>query len=133
VSVGFLRKILFHRVDYLCCHFSSVGNSLLARFKVLSAVTMEITVLWDVTPCSLVNNYQHFGAVCCIFLRRESERSMRRFPQNTAFYQTTWHFIAENSNLCSHRHEILESHKIALYSQVTYLDFSPQIGAFTHV
>jgi hypothetical protein len=27
------------------------------RFEVLIAVTMKVTVVWDVTPCSLVNSY----------------------------------------------------------------------------
>jgi hypothetical protein len=31
------------------------------KFNVLTATTMEITVFWGVTPCSLVECYQRFG------------------------------------------------------------------------
>jgi hypothetical protein len=29
--------------------------------EVLMALTMKITVFWDVTPCILVHHYQHSG------------------------------------------------------------------------
>jgi hypothetical protein len=32
-----------------------------ARFEVLTVVTMKITVFWDVTPCRLVDCYRRFG------------------------------------------------------------------------
>jgi hypothetical protein len=38
-------------------------------FGVLTAVTMKITVFWDVTPCSLVERYQCFGRTCCFHLK----------------------------------------------------------------
>jgi hypothetical protein len=31
------------------------------RFKDLMAATMKITVVWDETPCTLADHYQHFG------------------------------------------------------------------------
>jgi hypothetical protein len=27
---------------------------------------MDITVFWDVSPCSLVDRYKHLGATCCL-------------------------------------------------------------------
>jgi hypothetical protein len=29
---------------------------------------MKNTVLWDVTPCSLVNIYRYFGGTICLYL-----------------------------------------------------------------
>jgi hypothetical protein len=31
------------------------------KFDILKAVTVMITVIWDVTPCSLVDCYTHIG------------------------------------------------------------------------
>jgi hypothetical protein len=38
----------------------NVGIWYLARFEVIMAVTMKITVFWDVTRCSVVDYYHHF-------------------------------------------------------------------------
>jgi hypothetical protein len=34
-------------------------------FQVHIAVSMNMVVVWDVEPCSLVEVYQHFRGVCC--------------------------------------------------------------------
>jgi hypothetical protein len=39
---------------------------------VLRAVSVKITVFWDVTPCCVVNGYQHFGRTC--YLRHQGRR-----------------------------------------------------------
>jgi hypothetical protein len=31
------------------------------KFNVLTVVAMNIALLWDVTPCSLVHRYRRFG------------------------------------------------------------------------
>lgn len=33
----------------------------IVRFEVLTAMDMNVTALWDVTPCSLIRAYQRFG------------------------------------------------------------------------
>jgi hypothetical protein len=53
----------------------------LSKISSSHKVTMEIPVLWAVTPCSLVNNYQHFGAVYCIFLHNEREKHVGGSPK----------------------------------------------------
>jgi hypothetical protein len=42
---------------------SSINN---LRFEVLTAVKMQMLVLWVVTPCGLVGKYQGFGAIYCV-------------------------------------------------------------------
>jgi hypothetical protein len=43
----------------------------LVRFEVFTLVTMKFTDFWDVTPCSLVDNYQYFGGGCCLTPSRQ--------------------------------------------------------------
>jgi hypothetical protein len=45
--------ILLSRDTGSCTDLINITQTL-TRFVVLSAVTMEITILWDMTPCSLV-------------------------------------------------------------------------------
>ena len=35
----------------------------------LTAITVKVTVAWDVTPCSLVRRYQLFGGSSCLHLQ----------------------------------------------------------------
>jgi len=45
-------------------------------FEVLTAVTMKITVSWDVTSCSLNVRYQGFGENCCLSLQGQIKVKM---------------------------------------------------------
>jgi len=38
-------------------------------FEVLMTMTMKIALLYDVTPCSLVDSYQRFGGISCRYLQ----------------------------------------------------------------
>jgi hypothetical protein len=40
-----------------------------ARFDIIKEVTMQNTVLSDITSCRLVESYQRFGKTYCILLR----------------------------------------------------------------
>jgi hypothetical protein len=39
------------------------------RYVILSALTITITIFWDMTPCSLVGRYYCFGRTCCLYLQ----------------------------------------------------------------
>jgi hypothetical protein len=41
------------------------------RFEVLMLVTVKIAVFWDVMLSSLVDLYQHAGAMCYLYFRIE--------------------------------------------------------------
>jgi hypothetical protein len=41
----------------------------ISKIWILSAVTLKITIVWDVTPSSLVEIYRCFGATCCFHLQ----------------------------------------------------------------
>jgi len=36
------------------------------------AISTEITVIWNVTPCSLLESYQHVGGTCYFHLQVEA-------------------------------------------------------------
>jgi hypothetical protein len=73
-TVGYLISYMGEGCQHLCwlcwvvCRWRNTGTLCLARFEVLMAVTMKITVFWDVTLCSVVDYYHHFRATCCIDL-----------------------------------------------------------------
>jgi hypothetical protein len=39
------------------------------RFEVLTAVVMESSILWDITPCILLNFNWRFGGTCRLYLQ----------------------------------------------------------------
>jgi hypothetical protein len=67
------------RVDTLL-HLAYDG---LVRFEGLTTVNINITVLWEVTPCSLINRYYCFGEACYLKLQfTYTEDGDRRFLRN---------------------------------------------------
>jgi hypothetical protein len=51
------------------------------RFQVLTAMTVNNTIIWDVTPCILVNVYRHIGRLYSLHLqgRKESQDSLKLY------------------------------------------------------
>jgi hypothetical protein len=68
------------------------------RFEVLMAVTMKISIFWNVTQYSLVHCYQCFRGTCCFLhsfaLRRESDDSSEMLK-----IHNSRHCIPEESNI----------------------------------
>jgi hypothetical protein len=69
-------------------------------FDVLTAVIIKSNLFGLVTPCSAVENYQHFGRTCCLHLhcRRISEANIYQFdPKNegSKFFRNVNEFISD--------------------------------------
>jgi hypothetical protein len=60
--------IIFRNVYELMSLCASRNVPLDVRLDVLSEVIMKITLAWDVTPCSLIERYQHFGINCYLYI-----------------------------------------------------------------
>jgi hypothetical protein len=56
------------------------NSSIYVGFEILTAVTIKITILWGVRPCSLVEFHRHFRATHSLHLegRRASQARSRR-------------------------------------------------------
>lgn len=63
------------------------------RLGVLTVVNGNITIFYDVTPCSQVDIYQSFGGT---FPEDESSSSSEKFIN---IYQTMWHHILKDGKL----------------------------------
>jgi hypothetical protein len=65
------------------------------RSEVLIEVTMQNTVLWDVTPCGHMQKYTNIlvEPTACIFRVKEENR---RFLWTVNFYQNAWYHIPES-------------------------------------
>lgn len=59
----------FCSIDHCKC------NAEIAEFVVLLAVTMKITVFWDVMTGRMVESCQHFGVTCCLNLQGRTSPS----------------------------------------------------------
>jgi hypothetical protein len=80
------------------------------RFQVLSAVSIKMTVFWDIAPYSLVETDRRLSAYCLAALKMEAVSTSE---MSVNFYQTTRH-NPEDSHLHTHRRENLEYNQQAL-------------------
>jgi len=55
--------------EFLCTIDHCKCSTEIAEFVILMAVTMKITVFWDVMTGSLVESCRHFGITCCLNLQ----------------------------------------------------------------
>jgi hypothetical protein len=68
----------------------------MARFKVLTAASVNMAVFWDVVPCSQVDTDRRFRSTYCLHHQGE----------------TTRRSILANSHLLTRLHKNLESYQI---------------------
>jgi hypothetical protein len=57
------------------------------KFEVLTVVNINITVIWVVTPQSLVDRYKFFGAACCLHLQGR---------------RATWNYMGSDNDIALH-------------------------------
>jgi hypothetical protein len=73
------------------------------RSEVLKAVSIKITVLSDVTTCSLVYIYGQFGGMCClhdsVYFHHTEDTGNTSLQESVNIYQTTYFHIPEDSYL----------------------------------
>jgi len=48
--------------------FKGLNGLHYVRFEVLIAVTVKVSIFWDVTPCNLACMYKNFRGTCCLHL-----------------------------------------------------------------
>jgi hypothetical protein len=53
-------------------------SPLVVGFEVITAVTVKCNIIWDVTPCSVVNVYRRFGGTYCPDLQDRTRNQARR-------------------------------------------------------
>jgi hypothetical protein len=63
---------------------------------------MQMTVFWDVEPCSLVQVYRRFRGACCLHHQGDEAASTPEMAVN--FYRTTWRNIPGDSHLDKKHH-----------------------------
>jgi hypothetical protein len=74
-------------------------NSTLVGFEVFTTVTLENTVLWDMTPCSLVEVYRRFGGTYFLYL--QSLRVIQATGKNqTESYSEAVGFSERSFDIC---------------------------------
>jgi len=64
-------------------------NTIYIRFELFTVLGINTTVSWDVTPCNLIDRYQHFGGNC--HLQKQEEAG-------SWYLHTTFHGITSMKN-----------------------------------
>jgi hypothetical protein len=92
---------------------------------------MEVFVLWDMTPCSLVKFYQSFRGKYCLYLKSRYSGRSPETPVN--IYRTPKRHIPENK-IYTHRNKNLSFHNFNLdlrsknYFEICYFFFEASAG-----
>jgi hypothetical protein len=67
------------------------------RFEVLTAVSIEITLFWNMMPCTQVDSYSHFGERSIDWNLKT--KAIHFSKMLVSIYWTTWCHISKDSNL----------------------------------
>jgi hypothetical protein len=70
-------KTIYILLQQFLSYFSSLTILVMSIFFILMEVTMKNTVVWNMTPCKLVDLYWRIGETCCLsfILKMEVARS----------------------------------------------------------
>jgi hypothetical protein len=70
------------------------------RFEVLTAMTMQISIFFDITPYSPLKVNRRFGVTCLLHLQRRRIRQGRnQLEMSVDFQRTTWRYVSEDRTL----------------------------------
>jgi hypothetical protein len=56
---------LLHLFYGIINNVPAIPDCVMFENEVLTTALMNVTVFWDVTPCSLIEVYRRFGGACC--------------------------------------------------------------------
>jgi hypothetical protein len=95
--LSFLLLLLFSFTPAIYSEALSVQ----VRAAILTVMSRKTVVLWDVTPCSLVDRFGRFGGTCYLHISGRiyffPEDGSRIFILNSGNYQTAQN-VSEDSN-----------------------------------
>jgi len=79
-------------------------KKIFARFKAFTAVKIQVKFLWIMTPCSVVEEYQHFGGFFCHLHPEDGgSKVFRKFGiLNTARHRVTIQKTSTRKKFLSH-------------------------------
>jgi hypothetical protein len=81
---------------------------ILIRCGILRAVNIKITVFWDVTLCSSVDE-----PAASVFRIKPTSSTLKMEEPDSSV--TTWHYIPQSHNVNIHGHEKCKSHLQQMY------------------
>jgi hypothetical protein len=82
---GFLR-FLDATKQIKFCSRGGLDEDILRENYVIKNCLMQITVLWNVTTCYLIERYQHFGGICCLCLQGYQQELKKRKKEEEEEY-----------------------------------------------
>jgi hypothetical protein len=62
-------QILIIEADGACTNYCALRISIVVGFEVITAVVMNISIFWDITPCSPLRVNQRFGGTFRLHLQ----------------------------------------------------------------
>ena len=65
IQGGIVHQSWFYLQDYTRMH----GQQSIKGLEVLIMVNIKITVIWDITKCTLIDMCQHMECICCFHLQ----------------------------------------------------------------
>jgi hypothetical protein len=87
---------------------NNLVDIIISEFR-FTAASIQMTVVWDVAPCSLEIDWRFRGAYCLLIpLMMEAVITSEK---SVTFYETTLHNIPESSHFHNCHHENLKHHK----------------------
>lgn len=72
-----------------------IGAQIIVRFQVLMVANIKV----NVAPCSLIETYRSFGAICCLHHQGDDMQEASASEISVKFWLTTRHSISQDIHL----------------------------------